>query len=290
MRTLSAIVRSMRPRQWTKNLLVFAPLLFAGRIFDTTSLGRSSAAFALFCLVSGAVYLFNDVRDVDSDRLHGKKSRRPIASGELTTAAAIVAAVVAGAVGLTAAVALGRDFLLVMLAYVVVQMCYTLLLRRYPIVDVMTIAAGFVLRAVGGTFAIRVPISPWLLACTGLLALFLALGKRRHELLLLEGQANGHRTSLGGYSREFIDQMMASVTAATMVSYALYTFLPGATLRHERLMLTVPLVIYGLFRYLYLVYLRNLGGDPEEILLSDKPLIADILLFVVIAVFALYVP
>jgi 4-hydroxybenzoate polyprenyltransferase len=290
MRVLSAVVRSMRPRQWTKNLLVFAALMFSNNITNGALVVRTLAAFAVFCVVSGGIYIFNDLIDIERDRVHAKKCLRPLAAGELSPTAAIVAIV--GIVVLAAAGSslLGVGFSLVVVAYVAVQFAYTLGLKHVALLDVMVISAGFVLRAIAGTIVISTPLSPWLLVCTALLALFLALGKRRHELLLLEDRAESHRAALDGYSPQLIDQLMATATSLTIMSYALYTFFPNVDPHHDRLMLTIPFVVYGLFRYLNLVYRHHLGGEPEEILLKDKPLIIDIALFVVAAGLALYIP
>jgi 4-hydroxybenzoate polyprenyltransferase len=283
MSTIRAVVTSMRPRQWTKNLILFAPLIFAARFTDAWSIGRAFAAFGLFCVISGAVYLVNDVRDAESDRLHERKRARPIASGVLSAGVATATAVVLSLLSLSAACAMSLRFGAVAAAYLALQMAYTFFLKDQVILDVMSISAGFVLRAVAGAVVISVPFSPWLLSCAALLALFLALGKRRHELILLESGATGHRKSLAQYSPQFIDQLVSAVTSATMVTYALYTFFSAASQTHQYLMLTVPFVVYGLFRYLYLVHQKNLGGNPEEILLSDVPLIIDIVLFLVAA-------
>lgn len=289
MRTAALLIKEMRPKQWTKNLLVFAALVFSGNMTNVRDWSLSIVAFVVFVMLSGAVYVFNDVADVEADRHHARKRSRPIASGELSARLALaVAVIVAVLASLGGFLILGPWFLAVSSAYLAVQVAYTIGLKRLVILDVMTIAAGFVLRALAGAVAIGVAFSPWLLACTGLLALFLALGKRRHELLLLEDSAPNHRASLEGYSREFIDQLMSTVTAATIVAYSLYTFFSVTGERRPWLILTVPFVVYGMFRYLYLVYRQGLGGDPEEILLTDTPLVIDIGLFLLVAGATLY--
>jgi 4-hydroxybenzoate polyprenyltransferase len=284
-----AVLASMRPRQWTKNLILFAPLIFAAKFTDATAIGRALAGFGLFCLVSGAVYLINDVRDIENDRRHERKRSRPIASGALSARAAVAVAVALVALALAGSFALSVSFGLAASVYLGLQLAYTFFLKDQVILDVMAISAGFVVRAVAGSLAISVVFSPWLLSCAALLALFLALGKRRHELLLLEMGAEQHRRALADYSPQLIDQLTSAITAATIVTYALYTFFSPASQTHQYLMLTVPFVVYGLFRYLYLVHQRNLGGNPEEILLTDMPLIIDIALFLAVAVAAVIV-
>lgn len=279
---------SARPKQWTKNLLVFAALIFAGDMFDLHRLAVAVALFALFCLLSSAVYILNDIVDADADRQHPDKQGRPIASGALGVRLAATVAAVLVVAGLVGGFALGPLVGLLALGYVVLQVSYSLLLKRVVILDAMTVAAGFVLRAVAGAFAISVPVSSWLFLCTFLLAMFLALAKRRHELVLLEAWAGEHRESLKDYSAAFIDSMLSSTAAATIVAYALYTLSTTGGDRYRYLITTVPFVAYGLFRYLYLVHRWDLGGSPEEILLSDKPLIVDIALWLAVTAFIVY--
>lgn len=275
----------MRPRQWVKNLFVFAALLFTGNLTNTQLLGRSIAAFAIFCGLSGVVYLFNDIADLQRDREHPKKKNRPIARGTLSVGTAISAAVVIGVVSLTAAVALSitRDnanlFWVVAVAYLILNLAYSFSLKGIVILDVFCIALGFVMRAAAGAVVIGVEMSQWLFLCTLLLSLFLALGKRRHELLLLEQGAVSHRAILKEYSPYFLDQMIAVVTAATVMAYAMYTFDSGKPYFTPYLWWTIPFVIYGIFRYLYLVHQRDQGGDPTSLVISDPPLLASILLW-----------
>lgn len=279
MHTALALLATMRPKQWTKNLIIFAPLIFAGRLTLTTSDLRAFAAFVVFCLVSGAVYIANDLADLDQDRLHETKRARPIAAGDLDSRAARAALVVLIVAALAGSFALGTPFGLVATGYLMLQTLYTFWLKNEVILDVMSIAAGFVLRAYAGAVVISVEGSPWLYYCAALLALFLGLAKRRHELVLLEADAHNHRPSLRHYSPPLIDAMLSAVTSATIVTYALYTFFSTTGRENQYLMLTVPFVVYGLFRYLYLVHQRNLGGSPEEILLTDRPLIINIVLW-----------
>lgn len=289
MHTARALLVTMRPRQWTKNLILFAPLIFAGRVALGTDALRAVLAFAAFCLVSGAVYIVNDLVDLKQDRLHETKRLRPLASGDLSAPLARVALVVVVAAGLGGSFALGVDFGLVALGYLALQLFYTFWLKYQVILDVMSIAAGFVLRAFAGAVAVGVTGSPWLYYCAALLALFLGLAKRRHELVLLEASAADHRASLAHYSAPFIDAMLSAITAATIVVYALYTFFSPTGQRNPYLMLTVPFVVYGLFRYLYLVHRQNLGGAPEEVLLTDRPLIVNIALWLAAVAVTIYV-
>jgi len=283
---------SLRPGQWTKNLLVFAGLLFGRRLFDRTAVGEATAAFAIFCALSGVVYLINDVVDRESDRRHPLKAERPIASGALALPAALAAAAVLGTGGLVAAFFLGWRFGAVASAYVALFALYSGPLKHIVIVDVLTIAGGFVLRAVAGAVAVDVAISHWLLVCTILLALFIALAKRRQEIVLLEGRATSHRPTLGEYSPYLLDQMIAVVTASTLVAYIFYTISPETQEKFGTpwLGLTIPLPLYGIFRYLYLVHQREGGGSPADTLLTDRPLLACVALWVLAVVFIIYRP
>jgi 4-hydroxybenzoate polyprenyltransferase len=287
-----SLLVSLRPAQWTKNLVVFAALLFGRQLLSARAVVVAGAAFLVFCALSGTVYLFNDVADREADRLHPAKSRRPVASGALTPRAALSAAVVIGLGGLSAAFWIGRDFGLVAVSYLALFAIYTGPIKHVVILDVLTIALGFVLRAVAGAVAIDVPISHWLLVCTILLALFLALSKRRHELTLLAGEARGHRRILEEYSPYLLDQMIAVVTASTLMGYALYTVAPETVEKFgtDRLLLTFPFPIYGIFRYLYLVHQRQGGGSPAEMLLTDRPLLVCVALWALAVVAIVYRP
>lgn len=277
-----AIVRGTRPGQWVKNVLVFAPLVFAQQALEPRALGRTLAAFALFCLAAAAVYLVNDLLDRDQDRRHPLKRRRPIAAGELAPAAAGAAAAVLGAGALGGAALADPRLALVLGGYLALSLAYARLLKHVVILDAMAVAAGFVLRVVAGGVAAGVALSTWLLLCTSLLALFLAFGKRRHELVLLDADAAAHRPILAEYSAYFLDQMIAVVTTSTLVCYALYTMDPAVhqKLRTARLPLTIPFVLYGIFRYLYLVHRKEGGGDPAQILLADRPLLVTVLFWI----------
>ena len=286
---LAGIVVSMRPRQWLKNLVVFAALIFAKKLVFLPSLGRAAAAFVLFCCASGAVYIVNDLFDADRDRKHPQKARRPIASRALGVQPAVTAVILLLTVSLIAGFALSLPFGAVLLTYVVVNLVYSFWLKEVVIIDVMVIASGFVLRAVAGALIIDVPISHWLIMCTILLSLFLALCKRRQELESLE-DAHGHRTSLKDYSLGFIDQMINVVTPSTLVTYVLYSVSPEVEekLGTRYLYLTVPFVLYGIFRYLYLVHRRGGGGNPAQALLTDRPLLLCVGLWALTIVVLLY--
>jgi 4-hydroxybenzoate polyprenyltransferase len=271
---LKAIVVSMRPRQWVKNLFVFAGLIFSQRLF-TASAWTALAGFAIFCALSGAIYLINDVADRERDRLDPRKRARPVAAGRLPVGVAVAAALVLIVGGLVSTAILSRAFLITALAYVVLLIAYSAWLKHIVIVDALVVAGGFVLRAVAGAVVIDVEMSGWLLICTILLALFLALGKRRYEYVALEQDAARHRPILAEYSPALLDQMIAVVTASTVTAYALYTMSPETVGKfHTRLLpATLPFVLYGIFRYLYLLYQRRLGGNPSELLLSDRALL-----------------
>jgi 4-hydroxybenzoate polyprenyltransferase len=285
------LVRSLRPQQWTKNLFVFAGLLFSGHLLDRAAWPPAIAAFLIFCGLSGAVYLVNDVFDRATDAQHPIKRHRPIASGALSPRLALGTAIVLTAVCLASAVSVNTGLAMASTAYVVLLAAYSATLKHFVIIDVLTLAAGFVLRAAAGALAIAVPISHWLLVCTTLLALFIGLSKRRHELTLLNGDAAGHRPILQEYSPYLLDQMISVVTAATLVAYSVYTFSSETAERlgSERLGLTIPFVLYGIFRYLYLVHQRNEGGSPSELLLTDRPLLVCVALWVGAVVLVIYV-
>jgi len=288
-----SLLISLRPSQWSKNLLVFAGLVFARRLFDGPSVARAAIAFAVFCALSGVVYLVNDVADRETDRRHPLKSKRPIAAGTLSVRAALGAAVVLAAAALGAAFAvLGPAFGLVALAYVALLALYSGPLKHIVIIDALTIAIGFVLRAAAGAVAIGVVISHWLFVCTILLALFIAFAKRRHELVLLADGAISHRPILGEYSPYLLDQMIAVVTASTLIAYIFYTISPETTEKFgtEWLGLTIPFPLYGIFRYLYLVHQRDGGGSPSDLLLSDRPLLACVTAWILAVVLIIYQP
>lgn len=282
---LEALIRLARPKQWAKNGFLFAALVFSGNLFSPRPLATVILAAIFFSLGSSAVYVFNDLADMGSDRLHPKKKHRPLAAGIISPrqAWAFLAALLA--VALVGSFWLETDLALSLLLYVAINLAYSLWLKNAFLLDVFIVAAGFVLRVVAGALAIQVRVSPWLFVCTLLLALFLALCKRRNELRVLTAEAGNHRQVLDFYSVPLLDQMVAIISAATIVAYSLYTFL--ASPRSE-LMLTIPFVIYGLFRYLYLVQQKDIGGHPEEILLTDVPTIVNLVLWLLTVVVLLY--
>ncbi len=286
---LTAVLASLRPRQWAKNLFVFAALIFAQKLF-TPLVWPALAAFALFCALSGAIYLFNDVADREKDRLHPKKRARPVAAGALGTRTALTIAGVLLVGSLALGFLLSLGFGLAALGYVILLVAYSAWLKHVVIVDVLVVSVGFVLRAVAGAVAIGVEISGWLLICTILLALFLALGKRRHEYVALDSEAARHRPILAEYSTGLLDQMIAVVTASTVTAYALYTMSPETVAKfHTRwLPATLPLVLYGIFRYLYLLYRRQLGGNPSELFLNDRALLLNTLLWMIAVLLIIY--
>jgi 4-hydroxybenzoate polyprenyltransferase len=266
---------SLRPSQWTKNLIIFAGLLFGPRLMEPGAVAQAIAAFGLFCVLSGVVYLLNDVMDREADGRHPIKKRRPIASGELPVRLALTAAAALAAGALTAAFLLRPLFGVMGAAYVALIAAYSGPLKHVVIIDVLTIAIGFVLRAAAGAVVIGVPISHGLLILTLLLALFLALSKRRHELVLLADEATSHRRILQEYSPYLLDQMISVVTASTLVGYAFYTVSPETIEKFGTplLGLTIPFPLYGIFRYLYLVHQKEGGGSPAEMLVNDRPLL-----------------
>jgi len=283
---------SLRPAQWSKNLVIFAGLLFGRRLFDGGAVAAAIGAFTDFCILSGVVYLVNDLTDRESDRRHPLKARRPIASGALPAPIAVVAAAALAAAGLAGAFAIGRPFATVAAAYLVLQLAYSGGLKHVVIIDVLTIAIGFVLRAVAGAVAVNVEISHWLFVCTILLALFIALAKRRHEIVLLADGAPSHRPILGEYSAYLLDQMIAVVTASTLIAYVFYTISPETVGKFQTrwLGLTVPFPLYGIFRYLYLVHQREGGGSPADLLLADRPLLACVALWALAVALIIYRP
>ena len=295
METRSAVanlVVSLRPDQWTKNLIVFAALIFAVQLFDPAALALATAAFLIFCALSGAVYLVNDVTDREADRRHPLKRNRPIASGALAPGAALTWAAGLIVTGLAAAFWLRPSFGVAAAAYVALVIVYSRALKHVVILDVMSIAVGFVLRAVAGGLVIGVPISEWLLVCTILGALFLGLAKRRHELTLLADGATGHRRILEEYDPYLLDQMIAVVAAATLVAYIIYCASPDTAEKFGTrwLVLTTPFPIYGIFRYLYLVHRKHEGGSPSDLLLSDRPLLGCVAMWGLAVVLIIYRP
>ena len=284
---LRALLKTMRPRQWTKNAFIFGAIVFDGKLFQLTDFLRTLAGFGLFCLMSSTVYIFNDLMDVKADRVHPTKKNRPIASGKLPVGLAVAVGGALIFVTLGLGVLLAWQFALVLLAYFVLMMAYSKWLKHIPILDVFILATGFVLRVHAGTTLIHVQrFSPWLYVVMTLLALYLGFGKRRAELVLLANDASSHRKVLDGYSIPLLDQYIIIVSGTTVVAYSLYTFFrPDAPLD---LMLTIPFVVYAIFRYLYVIQIKQAGGEPEEILLKDRPLQISILLWGLMVLITFY--
>ncbi len=281
---LRALLKTMRPKQWVKNVFILAALVFDKKLNQVTPLLNTILTVVAFCLVSSAVYLINDLVDIEKDRQHPTKRNRPLPSGQLSPKVAITAAVAIPLVCIPVALVFNLSLGIILSAYFGLMVLYSFYLKHVVIVDVMTIAAGFVLRVAAGVVVIEVArFSPWLYVCMTLLALFLGVGKRRHELFTLRENANSHRASLEHYSMEMIDQMSVVVTSAAIMAYSLYTFsapaLPRTADGQPLMMLTIPFVLYGIFRYQYLIHVRKEGGTPEDIVLGDLPFIADMGLY-----------
>lgn len=287
---LLALLETMRPRQWTKNAFVFVALIFDKKIFDLPSLVSTLIAFGLLCLMSSSVYIMNDLSDIESDRQHPKKQMRPLPAGRLNPTVALAAGVLMAIGSLAAGFLLNPVFGLVLLIYLVTQIAYTYWLKHVVLLDVFIIALGFVLRIGAGVAVIEVErFSPWLYIFGGFLALFLALGKRRHELVLLGEGAGSHRAILEEYSLDLIDRLIGIVTTSAIVAYSLYTFLAEGLPENHVMMMTIPMVLYVIFRYMYLIHVRHEGGAPEEILLRDRPMQAALFVGGIVVFLALYV-
>ena len=289
MAMLKAILKTMRPRQWTKNVFVLAALVFDRQLFTLDSVLRSVGGMLLFCLLSSSVYIINDIRDVEADRQHPVKRNRPIASGKLPVPVAIGTVVVLLITTFTLAFFLSRQFFIIAAIYFAFNLAYSMGLKNLLLVDVLIIAAGFVLRVAAGVSLIEVErFSPWLYVVTTLGALFIGFGKRRAEMMLLEQNANNHRKVLDGYTLPFLDQMITIVSSTTLIAYSLYTFSAPNLPSNHAMMLTIPFVLYGIFRYLWLLQVKKEGGAPEEILLSDRPIQVVVLLWAISVVVIFY--
>jgi 4-hydroxybenzoate polyprenyltransferase len=289
--SIRSVFVTLRPQQWVKNFVLFAGLIFSQNLSNSDMVLKTVFGFALFCLLSSSVYILNDILDIESDRKHPLKSNRPIARGDIKISTAVVLFVILALVSLGLSYRLSPTFALTALVYFVLNLLYSLYLKHVVIIDVMCIALGFVLRAVAGAVVIGVEISAWLVVCTTLLALFLGFGKRRQELMLLENQATDHRKSLSEYSQYFLDQMISVVTASTVIAYAFYTLSPEveSKLGTTHMDLTIPFVLYGVFRYLYLIHQKEGGGSPTQMFLNDKPILVNIILWLISVVLIVYV-
>lgn len=278
-------IKLLRPRQWIKNFFVLAALIFSRHIDDAEYMAIAAAAFAVFCITSSTVYIFNDLLDMEKDRNHPRKKNRPLASGAVGKSEAIILVLMLLPAVLYSAFRINSVFGLIIVLYLVNNLLYTLYIKHMVILDVMSIALGFIFRVAGGAVAIGVEISPWLLLCTLLLSLFLGFSKRRNELVVLQEDAQNHRAILEHYSLGFIDNMLSIVTASIVISYSMYTFF---AYENKYLMITILYVLYGIFRYQYLIYNKNMGESPEEMVLTDKPLLFDIILWVITSTAILY--
>jgi 4-hydroxybenzoate polyprenyltransferase len=288
--TAQAVVETLRPRQWVKNGFIFAALIFSQSLTRWDRCRQVLLATLVFCLVSSAAYVLNDIFDAPEDRRHPTKKLRPIAAGRLTVKTAAIVGIVFGSAGLIEAWRLGGPFFGIVAAYLALNVLYSAFLKRVVLLDVFIVAAGFLFRVVGGGLVIRVAISPWLIVCTTLLALFIALSKRRHELVLLGDRASDHRAILADYSPYFLDQLIGIVTASTVVSYALYTLSPDVQNKFpgKRLELTIPLVLFGIFRYLHLIHHGEEGGNPTRTLFTDPVLLSVVMIWAASVILIIY--
>lgn len=279
-RSASLILELLRVKQWIKNLLVFGALIFTNSITNSQLLLKTITAFFLFSFASSALYIINDIRDKKEDKLHPEKKNRPIASGSVPVSFALALALILAVLSAVSSFLISFPFFIALVSYMLLSFSYSMKLKHIVILDVLLVASGFVIRAAAGALVINVSISPWLLICTSLLALFVVLAKRRHEITLLS-DASKHRKILEEYSLPMLDQMISVVTASTVIAYSLYAFTSPTAQKHNYLMLTIPFVLYAIFRYLYLIHKKNLGGSPESVFLKDKPMIIDVLLWTI---------
>jgi 4-hydroxybenzoate polyprenyltransferase len=284
-----SLLKAMRPKQWIKNLIIFTALVFDQQLFNPASFLRTFAGFILLCLAASAVYLINDLADLEQDRQHPVKRLRPLASGKLSPQVARLAAILYAGLTLGFGITLGTGFEIILATYMGMNLLYSFYLKHIPIIDVLVLASGFVLRVGAGVALIIVQrFSPWMYVCVTLLALFIGLGKRRAEMVLLADQANSHRRVLDGYTLPYIDHLLSIVSSTTIVAYSLYTFSAENLPSNHLMMLTIPFVIYGIFRYLYLIHVEGAGGAPEELLLRDRPLLTTAALWALSVVIVLY--
>jgi len=290
MKKIYYLIISLRPSQWIKNFLIFAGLIFAQKLFDFSLLIKTIFGFFLFSFSAGSLYIINDIKDYEKDSIHPKKKERPIASGKISKQEGLIFALILLSVSLYLSYLLSPSFFLILLFYIGLSFLYTLILKEIVILDVITVAIFFLLRAWAGTLLIKVSLSEWLFICTILLALFLALTKRKSEIFLLNNSANCHRKVLESYSHDFIDQMISVTTASSLIAYTIYTVAPETVhkFKTKNLVLTLPFVIYGIFRYLYLVYHKRFSDNPDRAFVKDVPLLVDILLWLVCVILIVY--
>jgi 4-hydroxybenzoate polyprenyltransferase len=284
------IIVSMRPEQWAKNLFIFAPLVFSRKLLDTGLLGKVTIGFALFSLACGGIYLFNDIKDLESDKSHPHKRKRPLAAEKLTISEAYLASIILMSVAIVGGFLLDPKFFVVLLIYSVTNVAYSMKLKQLVILDVMVIGLGFILRVLAGTALAGVMPSDWLIICTMTISLFLGFCKRRQEIVRSEGNVPFQRVVLRSYSLPFLDQMIAVVTACTVMSYALYTVSAETVARFgtRNLVFTIPFVLYGIFRYLYLVYLKAIGENPTEMMIGDPPFLVNLALWFIVVLIVVY--
>ena len=284
------LITTMRPRQWLKNGVVFAALFFDHKVLELESLLRTIIAFILLCMVSSAVYIMNDLADIDNDRQHPTKKTRPLAAGDLNPTFAALVAIALAVGGLVAGFILSTNLGWILLAYLVIQIAYTFYFKHVVLMDVILVASGFILRVAAGVAVINVErFSPWLYVCTGLLALLIALGRRRHEMSLLGLDARNHRAILDEYNIDLVDRLIGIVSAAALVAYSLYTFMAEGLPENNLMMLTIPFVLYGIFRYLYMLHVRHEGGAPEDIFIRDRPMQLALFFWAVVVFLVLYI-
>lgn len=287
---IKALIKTMRPKQWTKNVLVFAALVFDRQLFQVEPFLRTVVGLLLLCIASSTIYLINDIADIEQDRQHPKKRYRPLASGSLSVNTAAIAALLFSMISIIASFYLGTGFGSIVFLYLVLNLFYSFWLKHIPIIDVMIVASGFVLRVGAGVSLIIVErFSPWLYVCTTLLALFVSFGKRRAELTLLADKANSHRRVLDGYTIALLDQLIVIVSATTIMAYSLYTFSAENLPENHVMMLTIPFVLYGIFRYLYLIHVEDAGGAPDELILSDIPLMLTLVIWGLLSILFMYI-
>ncbi len=287
---IKPFIKTMRPKQWTKNVFVWAALVFDQKLFDPRYFARTLVTFILFCLISSAVYVINDLVDIEKDRLHPTKCKRPLASGALSPRVALVGAVILILVTVPAALWLDNWLPAVLYGYLVLMIAYSFWLKNMVIVDVLALAAGFVLRVAAGVIVVDADrFSPWIYVCMTLLALFLALGKRRQEIVLMKENAGSTRAILQEYNLRFVDEMLALVSSTTVMGYSLYTFSAPNLPPNHIMMLSIPFVVYGIFRYLYLIHVKGETDPPDAVLLKDHPLQLDVVLFALFVILAFYV-
>lgn len=290
MNMLKNLIISLRIPHWIKNTFIFAPLIFSRHLFETSYIIKTCLAFLLFSLISSAGYLINDIIDLPEDKKHPAKSKRPIASGKLPVKAAFLVLILLIAIAFPVGLLLNKMFGIVLVLYFIFELIYCSFIKHMVILDVFGIAGGFILRVLAGGFVIQVEISHWLLICTGLISLFLGFSKRRHELTILGEEAHKHRKVLLEYSPYFLDQMISVVTSSTLIAYILYTLSTETIAKFgtNKLILTIPFVLYGIFRYLYLVHQKEKGGSPTQLILTDIPLLVDTALWVITSITIIY--